>query len=253
MCGRPADYCRRCATRGLPGTVAGGRLHSARFLTAARRSPLSSACPRTRDHHASASPVRITPVKSCAHVRHRDHTASPRVGCCATALSMRHSTCAKPPSPRHAQPDCIGGGHASRQMMQHVPGAGSVGGRPKSRDAYRYRSSPHSARACVFARVFARVFACVCACADILRDSLLYVCSCLWMWTAACAYTHAPQLTYACVHTHTHTQTHTWIYVWALPTQARMQRCAAHSPPARALESAREWERAHLGLEFGVG
>ena len=128
--------------------------------------------------------------------------------------------------------------------MQHVPGAGSVGGRPKSRDAYRYRSSPHSARACVFARVFARVFACVCACADILRDSLLYVCSCLWMWTAACAYTHAPPLTYACVHTHTHTQTHTWIYVWALPTQARMQRCAAHSPPARALESARAPSRA---------
>ena len=37
-----------------------------------------------------------------------------------TAFAIRQSTCARPLSDRHAQPDWIGGGSESRQMMQHA-------------------------------------------------------------------------------------------------------------------------------------
>ena len=76
----------------------------------------------TRDHRFSASPICIAPVKRCPHVWHVTHTASPRCFCCHTALLTRQSMCARPLSPRHAQPHWIAGGSNSRQMV-HVADA----------------------------------------------------------------------------------------------------------------------------------
>jgi hypothetical protein len=47
-------------------------------------SPLSARL-RTRDHHASPSPVCIAPVNSCPHVWRAHQTSSPRRGCSALA------------------------------------------------------------------------------------------------------------------------------------------------------------------------
>ena len=98
----------------------------ARLSAAASRSSLSSASSHTRDHHASASPVRIAAVKNCPHVWHSHHTLVPRCGCCATAFSTRQPTCARPVSDRHAQPDWIGGGSESRQMMHDMHSCGTL-------------------------------------------------------------------------------------------------------------------------------
>ena len=68
-------------------------------------------------------PVRIAPVNACSHVWHSHHTVSPRCACCDTAFSIRQPMCARPLPDRHAQPDWIGGGSESRQMMQHSDSA----------------------------------------------------------------------------------------------------------------------------------
>ena len=88
------------------------------LVRAQSRSLLCSASSHIRDHNASPSPVRIALVKCCPHVWHSHHTFTPRCDCCDIAFSIRQSTCARPLSDRHAQPDWIGSGWESRQMVQ---------------------------------------------------------------------------------------------------------------------------------------
>ena len=59
------------------------------------------------------------------HVWHSHHASQPRWACCDIAFLMMQLTCARPHSDRHAQPDWIGGGSASWQMM-HALSCGSM-------------------------------------------------------------------------------------------------------------------------------
>ena len=70
-------------------------------------------------------------MNSCSHVWHCRHTNVPRCACCDAASWTRQSTCASPPSPRHAQPDWMGGGLVSRQMM-HAPASVAMSGQGKA-------------------------------------------------------------------------------------------------------------------------
>jgi hypothetical protein len=57
------------------------------------------------------------------HVWHCRHTPFPRCACCDAAARTRQAMCASPLLPRHAQPDWMGGGLVSRQMMHAAPSA----------------------------------------------------------------------------------------------------------------------------------
>ena len=54
------------------------------------------------------------------HVWHVVHAAAPRCARWQRAFWTRHAACASPASPRHAQPDCTGGGSAHKHIT-HSP------------------------------------------------------------------------------------------------------------------------------------
>ena len=88
-------------------------LADARWACASSRSKCAAGRSATCRTHASASIVRISPVKSCRHVGQLHHTRLPRCGCVQMDVCTRQWTCTAPPSERHAQPDCDGGGSDS--------------------------------------------------------------------------------------------------------------------------------------------
>ena len=85
------------------------------------RAPAAAPHVPTSDHQASASPADMPPVKTCRHVWHSHHILRPLFSSSTLAARARLPTCASPEAPRHAQPDCMGGGLASSQMnVTHV-------------------------------------------------------------------------------------------------------------------------------------